>query len=423
MAQDENGNSSMERLRTGFTALSARVRVGSAAAGKTLSEQMTVVGGRVKELFATPTAADRLVDDATAESLVAPDWEKSLQICDLVNAERMPSSDVVKAIKRRILTKNAHVQILSLTLLETAVKNCVRMFAEVSSEKVLDEMVRIIDDYTAVQEVQDKCLKMIEAWGEAAEDLRYLPVFEETYKSLKSRGVRFPGRDNESLAPIFTPAATHAVAPPRVRNAPPGAAEAVAPAGGLGAGFVVAEEPTEVLGIARNCVELLSTVLTSAPPEEAIKDDLVGTLVAQCHDSRSKVQRVVETAGDNETLMFEALAVLDEVDAVLTKHRELKKSVASSGDAPATLPRNNPTDASPLPEGPAVVPLTSQDDDDSTNAAETDSLVRHRATAPTAPARGGAGGGTDAEAMAHLDQVIFGGEKDKDKKDDDMIVF
>ncbi|KAL1824277.1 hypothetical protein ACET3Z_011055 [Daucus carota] len=36
-------------------------------------------------------------------------------------------------------------------------------------------------------------------------ELRYLRVYEETYKSLRSRGIRFPGRDGESLAPIFTP--------------------------------------------------------------------------------------------------------------------------------------------------------------------------------------------------------------------------
>ncbi|KAL1806476.1 hypothetical protein ACET3Z_029544 [Daucus carota] len=49
-------------------------------------------------------------------------------------------------------------------------------------------------------------------WARGGSELRYLRVYEETYKSLRSRGIRFPDRDGESLAPIFTP--------PRLTTAP-----------------------------------------------------------------------------------------------------------------------------------------------------------------------------------------------------------
>ncbi|CAK9166027.1 unnamed protein product, partial [Ilex paraguariensis] len=38
------------------------------------------------------------------------------------------------------------------------------------------------------------------------------------------------------------------------------------------------------------------------------EDDLTATLVQQCHQSQFTVQRIIETAGDNEALLFEALA-------------------------------------------------------------------------------------------------------------------
>jgi hypothetical protein len=71
---------------------------------------------------------------------------------------------------------------LALVLLETIVKNCEKAFSEVAAERVLDEMVRLIDDPQTVVNNRNKALVMIEAWGESTGELRYLPVFEETYK-------------------------------------------------------------------------------------------------------------------------------------------------------------------------------------------------------------------------------------------------
>jgi hypothetical protein len=130
------------------------------------------------------------------------------------------------------------------------------MFSEVASEKVLDEMVKMVDDRTTSTENREKALKLIEAWGESTEELRYLPIFEETYKSLKSRGIRFPGRDEESLAPIFTP--------------PQSVSRSSAVTGFL-AEDTSPENTKEAFDVARNSVELLNTVLTSSPQLEALK--------------------------------------------------------------------------------------------------------------------------------------------------------
>lgn len=89
-------------------------------------------------------------------------------------------------------------------------------------------------------------------------------------QSLKSRGIRFPGRDEESLAPIFTP-------PQSVQTSN------TAGSGGFDgsvhsrdmSGFVAHDVSStdfkEVFDVARNSVELLNTVLTSSPQQEVLK--------------------------------------------------------------------------------------------------------------------------------------------------------
>lgn len=165
-----------------FTAFSERLKVGGTEVSRKMSERMNVVGGKMKELFQVSTQADKLVEEATAEHLEGPDWGKSLELCDLVNTEKVSGQEAVRAIKKRIMLKSTRIQYLALTLLETCVKNCEKMFSEVASEKILDEMVKMIDDRQTPTENREKALKLIEAWGESTEELRYLPIFEETYK-------------------------------------------------------------------------------------------------------------------------------------------------------------------------------------------------------------------------------------------------
>jgi len=52
-------------------------------AEKKMSERITIVSGKMKELFQVSTQADKLVEEATAENLEGPDWGKSLAICEL----------------------------------------------------------------------------------------------------------------------------------------------------------------------------------------------------------------------------------------------------------------------------------------------------------------------------------------------------
>jgi len=161
-------------------ALSERLK--NTEVGRKMSEGMSSVSFKVKEFFQGPNQADKIVEEATAETLDAPDWAMNLEICDMINHERVNSIELIRAIKKRIMLKSPRVQYLALMLLETVVKNCDKAFSELASERVLDEMVKLIDDPQTVVNNRNKTLMLIESWGESSNELRYLPVFEETYK-------------------------------------------------------------------------------------------------------------------------------------------------------------------------------------------------------------------------------------------------
>ncbi|XBJ09641.1 hypothetical protein VPH35_014683 [Triticum aestivum] len=366
-----------DNLMDKVNALGERLKISGAEVSRKMSTGVTSMSFKMKEFFQGQNMADKIVDEATLETMDGPDWATNLEICDMANTERVNSVELIRAIKRRIMLKSPRVQYLALVLLETIVKNCEKAFSEIAAERVLDEM------------------------------------------SLRSRGIRFPGRDDESLAPIFTPPRSVPAAEPYSDAAQEGYQEipdeSFAPV--RAAPSVQVDEAFEV---ARNSVELLSTVLSSSPQKEALehflhfnlnskysnngpgqstcypllphhslgaeqylKDDLTTTLVQQCQQCQYTIQRIVETAGDNEAQLFEALSIHDELQKVLSKYEDLKEPIV----------------AEPEPE-PAMIPVTVEPEESP------------RAVGKDTPARKSAGSGGRSsggdDLLQDLDDMIFG---------------
>lgn len=165
------------------SAFGEKLRIGGAEVGRKVSAGMSSMSFKMRELFQGQNEADKFVEEATADTLDEPDWATNLELCDMINHDKINSLELIRAIKNRINSlKSPRVQFLALVLLETVVKNCDKAFSEVASERVVDEMVKLIDDPETLVENRNKALMLIEAWGDSSDDLRYLPVYEETYK-------------------------------------------------------------------------------------------------------------------------------------------------------------------------------------------------------------------------------------------------
>ena len=183
------------------SAFGERLKIGGAEVGRKMTAGMSSMSFKMKELFQGPNQTDKIVDDATSENLDEPDWAMNLDICDMINTEKINSIELIRGIKRRIMLKSPRIQYLALVLLETCVKNCEKAFSEVAAERVLDEMVKLIEDPQTVVNNRNKALMLIESWGESTNELRYLPVYEETYKVKFLLLLYF----NTGLCPVATP--------------------------------------------------------------------------------------------------------------------------------------------------------------------------------------------------------------------------
>lgn len=163
----------MDKLKLASSSFSERLKTGGAQVGRIVSTKM-------KEILHGLTPESKMVDEATSETMEEPNWGLNLRICAMINSEEFSGAEIVKAIKKKITCKSVVSQRRSLDLLEACSSNCEKVFSEVASEKVLEDMVRMIEDPMTNHGNREMASNLIRVWGES-EDLMYLPAFRQTY--------------------------------------------------------------------------------------------------------------------------------------------------------------------------------------------------------------------------------------------------
>ncbi|KAF7818426.1 TOM1-like protein 2 [Senna tora] len=321
----------MDRLN--LSQLGEKLKTGGAQMGRIVSDKM-------KEILQTPTPESKMVDEATLETLEEANWGLNLRICAMINSGEFNGSEIVKAIKKKISSKSPVSQRLSLDLLETCSMNCEKVFSEVASEKVLEDMLRMIENPQTHNQNRRRALQLIRAWGES-EDLAYLPVFRQTYMSLKGRDWPLDMDEGNSA---HMPYSTELFVPGDPLD-PPGSYPI--PDTGVhemnGSAFssnhlgLSAEEKKEHLVIARNSLELLSSILNSEAEPKPLKEDVTVSLLEKCKQSLSVIKGIVESTADDEGTLFEALYLNDELQQVVSKYEDLEAAQDSGAQPPANV--------------------------------------------------------------------------------------
>ncbi|KAM5565500.1 TOM1-like protein 9 [Rosa sericea] len=289
-----------------------------------------------------------MVERATSDMLIGPDWAMNIEICDICNHDPVQAKDVVKGIKKRLGSRNSKVQLLALTLLETIIKNCgdiVHM--HVAEKDLLHEMVKIVKkkpDY----HVKEKILILIDTWQEAfgGPRARY-PQYYAAYQELLRAGAVFPHR-SEAAAPVFTPPQTQPLSslpqnlhnPDLPRDIPEPSAEPEFPTLSL----------TEIQN-ARGIMDVLAEMLSAIDPEnkEGLRQEVIVDLVEQCRTYKQRVVHLVNSTSD-ESLLCQGLALNDDLQRLLAKH----EAIASGNPVQPDKPKAGPPGALVDVGGPLI---------------------------------------------------------------------
>ncbi|GAB4856276.1 hypothetical protein Ancab_014204 [Ancistrocladus abbreviatus] len=268
-------------------------------------------------LSSSPAAVK--VDKATSELLIGPDWTINMEICDAVNSDHWLAKDVVKTLKKRLQHKNPRVQLLSLTLLETMVKNCGDyIHFHIAEKKILDEMIKIVKKRTHMQ-VRDKVLVLLDSWQEAfggpgGKHAQYYWACDE----LRRSGVIFPPRSFDSV-PIFTPPVTQ----PSTRHPQASIGMPINSSTRLDEAMASEVESLSVSSMEsmRNVMELLTDMLQAVNPKDrmAVKDEVIVDLVDRCRANQKKLMQMLTTTVDEE-LLAQGLELNDAMQCVLANH-------------------------------------------------------------------------------------------------------
>lgn len=313
----------MDKLKLG--SFGERIKTSGAQMGR-------MVSGKMKDLLQPQTPESKMVDEATLPTLQEPNWGMNLRICGLLNGEEFSGQEVVKAINKKIGSgKNVVSQRLSLDLLEAIAMNCDKVFSEIASEKVLDEMVKMIDNPATDHGNRLRGLELIRAWGES-QDLAYLPVFRQTYQSLKARGASLAAQDaNSAFSTLGSNIDQQPLFPPPEYPIPDMDLHDLDDS--IIGGSLSVEEKKEFLVTTRNSVDLLSSIL-SAEQSMSLEDDLTLSMLEQCKESQPVIQRIIESTSSDEAMLFEALSLNDELQQVVAKHEEIHAAVKAKGKSP-----------------------------------------------------------------------------------------
>lgn len=135
---------------------------------------------------------DKLLDKATSNLRLDPDWPTILQICDLIRQNDCTPKYAVAAVKKKLYSQNPHQAMFALLTLESIVKNCGSGIHDEVTSKAFCEMLRDLVKTTQHENLRSKILELIQAWAFAFRNSPKYRAVQDTVNILKAEGYKFP---------------------------------------------------------------------------------------------------------------------------------------------------------------------------------------------------------------------------------------
>ncbi|GKV18890.1 hypothetical protein SLEP1_g29211 [Rubroshorea leprosula] len=237
--------------------------------------------------------AAELVNSATSEKLAEVDWTKNIEICELVAQDQRQAKDVMKAIKKRLGSKNSNTQLYAVMLLEMLMNNIGEaVHKQVIDVGILSILVKIVKKKSDLP-VREKIFLLLDATqtslGGASGNF---PQYYSAYFDLVNAGVQFPQR------PQSTPS-NHPTSQENKKNTLNGELAA-------SRHDELAQKPdpqtvpesSVIIQKAGNALEVLKEVLDTVDPHnpEGARDEFTLDLVEQCSFQKQRIMQVAMTS-------------------------------------------------------------------------------------------------------------------------------
>lgn len=142
-------------------------------------------------MFKAANPYDEIVGKATDENLTSENWQLNLDVCDKVSGDgENGARNCVAAILKRLVHRNANVQLYALTLSDALAKNCgITAHRELASRSFCQTLQRIVTDRNTHSTVKQKSLAVLKSWTQEWGQDESLGLVRETMEALSSQGI------------------------------------------------------------------------------------------------------------------------------------------------------------------------------------------------------------------------------------------
>lgn len=306
---------------------------------------------------AAPTASTRLVgmiERACRPTLMEPDLALNLEITDLINQKKgsLPR-DAATTIVKLVNSRNSHVSILAMAVLDICVKNCGYPFhLQISRKDFLNELVRKFPEKPPLHfsRTQMLILEAIEEWRQTIcktsrykDDLGYI---RDMHRLLSYKGYMFP-EINKDDAAVLNPSDTlksaqeleqeerdvqAAKLQELIRRGTPADLQEANHLMSIMAGFKentvdYRAKAAKDLDKTRRKAEILEEMLANVNQGDRIADDDVfSEIVSALKNAAPKIQKMIDEEGESDQeALVKLLGLNDYIHALVEKYNLLKR--------------------------------------------------------------------------------------------------
>ncbi|XP_062294687.1 target of Myb protein 1 isoform X1 [Scomber scombrus] len=295
--------------------------------------------------FSTPVG--QRIERATSSSLPSEDWALNMEICDVINSAEEGPRDAIRAVKKRIVgNKNFKEVMLTLTVLETCVKNCGYKFHILVTTRDFIEgvLVRsIIPRNNPPLILHDRVLGIVQAWADAFRSSPDLTGVVSVYEDLRRKGLEFPMTELDGYSPVQAPKKTLPGNRPAVTTLPAVVLSSKPPlVPPLTSELKQALEGTDALtpnqvtklktelGVVRSNLTMMSDMMSQLDPVTVKQADmeLLEQLYTVCKEMQERIVKIVPRLSE-EKLIEELLATNDEMNTAFTRYSRFERRITN----------------------------------------------------------------------------------------------